>query len=193
MTTALEGGKGSASRPGRSLPPGKTRYPLYRRPSGPQGGSGHVRKILPPAGFRSPDRPARNQSLYRLSYPGPVYDVPCIEFYPNQINSVESINKILFTPLSKQIITKLIIIERHRDFYIEFHAHRSVNMESRDRTSFRPWSKAWLLLGRILLNLLENFVTNFSTEFQENPTYGLTTVTDRWRAWSPHEAFFFTS
>jgi len=26
MTTALEGGEGSASRPGRSLPPGKTRY-----------------------------------------------------------------------------------------------------------------------------------------------------------------------
>jgi hypothetical protein len=30
MTTALEGGEVSASRPGRSLPPGKTRYPLYR-------------------------------------------------------------------------------------------------------------------------------------------------------------------
>ena len=31
MTTALERGEGSALRPGRSLPPGKTRYPLYRR------------------------------------------------------------------------------------------------------------------------------------------------------------------
>jgi len=28
MTTALEGGEGSASGPRRSLPPGKTRYPL---------------------------------------------------------------------------------------------------------------------------------------------------------------------
>ena len=28
MTKALEEGEGSASRPGRSLPPGKTRYPL---------------------------------------------------------------------------------------------------------------------------------------------------------------------
>ena len=28
MTTALEGGEKSASRPGRSLPPGKRRYPL---------------------------------------------------------------------------------------------------------------------------------------------------------------------
>ena len=51
MTTALEGGEGSASRPGHSLPPGKTRYPLYRRLGGPQGRSGKVRKISPPLGF----------------------------------------------------------------------------------------------------------------------------------------------
>ena len=31
MTSAVEGGEGSASRPGRTLPPGKTRYSLYRR------------------------------------------------------------------------------------------------------------------------------------------------------------------
>jgi len=36
LTTALEGGEGSASRPGRSLPPGKTLYTLYRRLGGPQ-------------------------------------------------------------------------------------------------------------------------------------------------------------
>ena len=53
MTTALEGGEGSASRPGRSLPPGKTRYPLYRRLGGPQGRSGQVGKISPPPGFDS--------------------------------------------------------------------------------------------------------------------------------------------
>ena len=61
-----EGGEGSASRPGRSLPPGKTRYLLYRRLGGPQGGSGQVRKISPPTGIRSPECPARSQSLYRL-------------------------------------------------------------------------------------------------------------------------------
>jgi len=44
-------GEWSASRPGRSLPPGKTRYPLYRRLGGPQGRSGQVRKISPPPGF----------------------------------------------------------------------------------------------------------------------------------------------
>jgi len=34
-----------------SLPPGKTRYPLYRRLGGPRGRSGRVRKISPPPGF----------------------------------------------------------------------------------------------------------------------------------------------
>ena len=62
-------GEGLASRPGRSLPPGKTRYPLYRKLGGTQGRSGQVRKVSPPTGIRSPDRPARNQSLYRLRYP----------------------------------------------------------------------------------------------------------------------------
>ena len=69
MTTALERGEGSASRPGRPLPPGKTRYPLYRRLGGSQGRSGQVLKIMPSTGIRSPDRPARSQSLYWLHYP----------------------------------------------------------------------------------------------------------------------------
>jgi hypothetical protein len=48
MTTALEGGEGSASHPSCSLPPGKTQYPLYGRLGGPQGWSGQVPKISPP-------------------------------------------------------------------------------------------------------------------------------------------------
>jgi len=36
MTVALEGGEWSAARSSRTLPPGMTRYPLYRR-SGPEG------------------------------------------------------------------------------------------------------------------------------------------------------------
>jgi len=62
-------GEGSASRPGRSLPTGNTRYPLYRRLGGSQGRSGLVQKISPPTWIRSPDRPARSQSLCRLRYP----------------------------------------------------------------------------------------------------------------------------
>jgi len=54
-----------------ALPPGKTRYPLYRRLGGPQGRSGGVRKNLASTGIRSPDSPSRSESLYQLSYPGP--------------------------------------------------------------------------------------------------------------------------
>jgi hypothetical protein len=42
MTAALEGGKWSAARPGRTLTPVKTCYPLYRRLGGPQGRSGQA-------------------------------------------------------------------------------------------------------------------------------------------------------
>jgi hypothetical protein len=44
-------GWGVSVTPGRSLPPAKTRYPLYRRLGGPQGRSGQVRKISSPPGF----------------------------------------------------------------------------------------------------------------------------------------------
>jgi len=44
-------GGGSASHTGRSLPPGKNRYPLYRRMGRPQVRSGQVRKISPPLGL----------------------------------------------------------------------------------------------------------------------------------------------
>jgi hypothetical protein len=52
----------------RYKPEGRGIDPLYRRLGGPQDRSGRVRKISPPPGFDPPDRPARSQSLYRLSY-----------------------------------------------------------------------------------------------------------------------------
>jgi hypothetical protein len=51
MTSALEGGEWSAACPGHTLPPGKTRYPLYRRLGGPKGWSGQAWKISPSPGF----------------------------------------------------------------------------------------------------------------------------------------------
>jgi len=47
MTAALEGGEWSAARPGRTLPPEKTRYPFYRRLVEPQGRSGRAENLVP--------------------------------------------------------------------------------------------------------------------------------------------------
>ena len=52
MTAALEGGEWSAACPGRTLPPGKTRYPFYKRLGGPQGRSGRAENLVP-NGIRS--------------------------------------------------------------------------------------------------------------------------------------------
>ena len=68
-TSALDGVDGQC------YAPRKTWYPLYRSLGGPQGRPGRVRKISPPTGIRSPDRPARSKSLYRLSYRGPVIGI----------------------------------------------------------------------------------------------------------------------
>jgi hypothetical protein len=78
FTSALGGGEGSALRPGHTLPPGKTRYPLYRRLGGLQGRSGQVRKISPPPGFdprtvqpvgsRYTDYATRPTNVYKYIY-----------------------------------------------------------------------------------------------------------------------------
>ena len=52
MTAALEGGEWSAACPGRTLPPGKTQYPFYRRLVGPQDRSGRAENLVP-TGIRS--------------------------------------------------------------------------------------------------------------------------------------------
>jgi hypothetical protein len=57
LTSALDG-VGGQRHPPAALPPGKTRYPLYRGLGGLQSRSGRVWKISPPTGIRSPDRPA---------------------------------------------------------------------------------------------------------------------------------------
>ena len=54
LTSALDGGGWSTPTPGRFTPGKQTRYPLYRKLSGPQGRSGRVRKNSPPPGFEPP-------------------------------------------------------------------------------------------------------------------------------------------
>ena len=51
MTAALEGGEWAAARPDRTLPPGKTRYPFYRRLCEPQGWSVRAENLVPPGFF----------------------------------------------------------------------------------------------------------------------------------------------
>ena len=68
MTAALEGGEWSTAHPGRTLPSGKTQYPLYRRLSGPQGRSGPAENLVL-TGIRSRTVQPVAQSLYRLGYP----------------------------------------------------------------------------------------------------------------------------
>ena len=50
LTSALHEVGGQPHAPA-TLPPGKTRYPLYRRLSGLQGQAGRVRKVSPRPGF----------------------------------------------------------------------------------------------------------------------------------------------
>ena len=67
MTTALV--EGSASRPGRSLPPGKDPVSIVQEAGWAPRPLWTGAENLAPTGIRSPDRLARSQSLYRLSYP----------------------------------------------------------------------------------------------------------------------------
>jgi len=63
-----EGDEWSAACPGHTLPPGKTRYPFYRRLGGPRGWSGQAENLVP-TGIRSQTIQPIAQSLYQLNYP----------------------------------------------------------------------------------------------------------------------------
>jgi hypothetical protein len=67
QTSALGGGEGSASRPGR-FTPGKDPVSIVKEAGWAPGPVWTGPENLAPTGIRSPDRPARSQSLYRLSY-----------------------------------------------------------------------------------------------------------------------------
>ena len=66
---ALEGGEGSASHFGRSLLPGKEPVPIVQEAGWAPGPVWTGAENFAPTGIRTPERPARSQSLYRLSSP----------------------------------------------------------------------------------------------------------------------------
>ena len=70
MTAALEGDEWSAVRPGRTLPPGKTRYPLHSRLGGPQGRSGRAENLVP-TGIRSRTVQPGSSVAIPTELPGP--------------------------------------------------------------------------------------------------------------------------
>jgi len=69
LTSALDVGGWFTTLPGR-FNPGKARYTLYRRLNGLHGQSGWGTENFATTGIRSPDRPARRESLYRLGLNG---------------------------------------------------------------------------------------------------------------------------
>ena len=71
MTTALEGGEGSAARHGRSTA-WKDPLPIVQEAGWAPGPVWTGRKFLPPTGIRSPDRPARSSVAIPTELPGPL-------------------------------------------------------------------------------------------------------------------------
>jgi hypothetical protein len=68
VTSTLEGGGWSAPHPGR-FTPGKDKVPIVQEVGWAPGLVWTCANNRTAAGIRSPDRPVRSQSLYRLSYP----------------------------------------------------------------------------------------------------------------------------
>ena len=71
-TSALDGGGRSAPRSGRFTPVNDP-VPIVEQAGWAPGPVWTGVEDLAPTSIRSPDRPARSESLYRLSYPGPVH------------------------------------------------------------------------------------------------------------------------
>jgi hypothetical protein len=77
-----------------ALPPGKTRYPLYRRLGRPQDRSGQVRKVSPPPGFdpRTVQPAASHYTDYAIPAHQPLQGRDLIPWSPEYNPGVPDIN-----------------------------------------------------------------------------------------------------
>jgi hypothetical protein len=75
MTTELEEGEGQPHAP-TAFYPGKDPVPIVQEAGWAPGTVWTGAENLAPTGIRSPNRPARSQSLYRLSYPAHGGNIP---------------------------------------------------------------------------------------------------------------------
>ena len=82
-SSALDGGGWSTPRPGR-FTTGKDPVPIVQEAGWAPGAVWTDAENLAPTGIRSPDRPARSESLYRLSYTGPL-------LYPGHLLKLQTI------------------------------------------------------------------------------------------------------
>jgi len=79
MTAALEGGEWSAAHLGRTLTPGKTRYPFYRRLGGPEGRSERMENLVR-MGF-DPGQSSPQSVAIPIEPPGP----PSLLFFHSDV------------------------------------------------------------------------------------------------------------
>ena len=107
MTAALEVGEWSPARPGRTLAPGKTRYPFYRRLGGPQGRSGRAENLVP-IGIRSRTVQPGSSVAIPTELPGPhiiMQEEQNFKFIRGySLVAVSSVRRLLFTAMSEVTI-----------------------------------------------------------------------------------------
>ena len=139
MTAALEGGEWSAARPGRTLPPGKTRYPFYRRLGGPQGRSGRADNLVPtriqsrtvqPVVSRYTDWDIRNVYIYTHTH---IYTYVCMYIY-------------IYTHTHTHTY---IYVMSHQNMRI--HIRRSVNISHKLKK--KKCTRGWCSVGRVVWEL----------------------------------------
>jgi hypothetical protein len=72
---SIDMGVGGQHHAPAALPPGMTRYPLYRRLDRPQGQSGRVQKISPPPGFDPRTIQSAESRYTDYAIPTPYYEM----------------------------------------------------------------------------------------------------------------------
>ena len=85
LTSALDGGGWSTPRPGR-FTPGKDPVPIVQEAGWAPGSVWAGAENLASTGIRSPDRPARSESLYRLGYPGRLSYSKVVDYWQVRYN-----------------------------------------------------------------------------------------------------------
>ena len=105
-STSTLDGVGDQRHAQATLPPGKDPVPIVQEAGWAPGPVWTGVENLATTGIRSPDRPSRSESLYRLSYPGPrLPRYMSIYRSVNKINYVELIRVINFLIVTRILVT----------------------------------------------------------------------------------------